>query len=214
MLAIASILGYNLDVFRPDPLPAPALNADPRTELAQLVARRILEPARAVGIELATVGPTAIPSRQQVCWTDFEAWLFTESTEDPVARASEGKLPIPLAIHERLSTLASAGVDPDLVWLAHQLPATWLDGDPIPDLVPPPPRLQRIDQALLTPVRGMKKLAGLIAVGARELPLGVAALIEGATEGAGGLDPVVLGGVKHPTLPVVQWVTLAQWTWE
>lgn len=171
----------------------------------------MLEPARAAGIELTTVDPTAVPSSQQVCWTDFEAWLFTEFSDDPAARANGGKLPIPLRIHERLSTLADAGVDPDLVWLAHQLPETWLDGDPIPDLVPPPPHLHRIDELLLTPVRGIKKLAGLISVGVREIPLGVAAFIDGATS---GLDPVVLGGVMHPTLPIVQWAVLAQWTWE
>ena len=29
-----------------------------------------------------------------------------------------------------------------------------------------------------------------------------------------GLDPVVLGGVRHPTYPAVTWCVLAQWEWE
>lgn len=29
-----------------------------------------------------------------------------------------------------------------------------------------------------------------------------------------GLDPIVLGGVQHPALPVVNWTVLAQWNWD
>ncbi len=29
-----------------------------------------------------------------------------------------------------------------------------------------------------------------------------------------GLDPIVFGGVRHPTAPAVQWAVLAQWNWE
>jgi hypothetical protein len=29
-----------------------------------------------------------------------------------------------------------------------------------------------------------------------------------------GLDPIVLGGIKHPQYPVVEWAVLAQWEWE
>jgi hypothetical protein len=113
-----------------------------------------------------------------------------------------------LAAQARLALLEDAGVEPDLVWLAHQLPATWAEGEAIPDLVPAPPRLRHIDEMLLGPVRGAKKLASLVKIAGRSLPAGLTAIAEV------GLDPIVLGGVVHPSLPVVQWAILAEWAWD
>jgi hypothetical protein len=189
-------------------LPAPTLQADARSVLADLVLRRMLEPASAGGLELTTTEPTLVPSQTEVCWTASGAWLLVAPSQDPTSRNRDRRIPVPMAEEMRLALLEVAGVEPDLVWLAHQLPATWAEGEAIPDLVPAPPRLRHIDEMLLGPVRGAKKLASLIKIAGRSLPAGLTAIAEV------GLDPVVLGGVVHPSLPVVQWAILAEWTWD
>lgn len=203
-------------MFRPDPLPVPVLDPDPRAVLARLLSVKVLEPARSIGLELVTIGCTAVPpTGHQVCWTDFDAWLFTASADDPTSKAYGGKIPIPGAARQHLERLADAGVAPDLIWLAHQLPPAWLSGDPIPDLVPAPAHLRRFDDVLMLPVRGIKKIPGLIATATDALGLGFLAILAALSETTyDGLDPVVLAGVKHPGLPVAQWAVLARWDWD
>jgi hypothetical protein len=192
-------------------VPAPILESDAKSVLADLLLSRVLEPARSVGLELVPTAPTVLPVRREVCWTDSGAWLLVDPWNDPTSRNEDRKIPIPRDAHTRLSTLADAGVEPDLIWLGHQLPSTWKDGDPIPDLVPVPAHLRRIDEMLLAPVHAAKELADSIEIAGRGLPGAVAAIAEVVEF---ELDPVVLGGVTHPALPVVQWAVLAAWTWD
>jgi hypothetical protein len=185
------------------------MTADVEPRLVELAERRMLSPARELGYELRLVGATVLPQRQVIARTSQGAWLFVDHVEDPTAEQYQGKLPIPADQHTRLTELYRAGVRPDLVWLGHELPATWREGAPIPKLVPPPRHLREKDQRLTQRLRVATELF-LKAIGATlSVPFAVAGAIAEA-----GLDPIVLGGVRHPQAPVVQWVLLAQWEWE
>ena len=162
-------------------------------EAEAVARRRVIEPARAAGIELPLLGVSELPTAPIRFDGAAGTWLVTSAAQDPTARATGGRVPVPAEVHRRLRGLRDAGVGVDLVWLAHELPAPGLTDAAIAKLVPPPR-----DGRLAGRVRGaIGRVAPLAGVG-----LAVAAL-----------DPIVLGGVRHPTAPAVAWVELARWTW-
>jgi hypothetical protein len=194
-------------------LPAPRLSADVEPRLIELAEHRMLAPARRAGYELRLVGATVLPQRQVIARTEWGTWLFVDHVEDPTAQQYRGKIPVPAEHHARLTEMDRYGVSPDLIWLAHQQHEDWQEGDRV--VVPAPRHLREKDERLkvqmATGTNWFLKAAGAVVVAAAALPLSVV----GAIAGAGvGLDPLVLGGVKHPELPVVEWVVLAQWEWE
>src|SRR3954447_3677910 len=77
-------------------------------DLRSLVERRMLSPARERGYELALVGATVLPQRQEIARTEWGTWLFVDHVEDPTADA-DGHLPVPGAELQRLHALAQAG---------------------------------------------------------------------------------------------------------
>lgn len=196
-------------------LPAPRPGADVAPRLLELAEQRMLSPARERGYELRLLGATVLPQRQIIARTQTGAWLFVDNVEDPTATQYGGKLPIPAEQHARLTALDQAGVRPDVVWLGHELPTTYRDHDPIPELVPTPPHLREKDERLTQRLRVATTLflkgAGATLGAAAALPLAAGSAVVGAVA---SLDPIVLGGVRHPDYPVVQWALLAQWEWE
>lgn len=190
-------------------LPPPRLSAEMEPRLMELAEQRMLSPAREHGYELRLLGATLLPQRQVIARTSQGAWLFVDHVEDPTAEQYDGKIPIPAEQHARLRALEAATVRPDVVWLGHQLPATWHEGDPIPQLVPPPRHLREKDERLTQRLRVATELFLKGAAALLSTPFVVAGAIAEA-----GLDPIVLGGVRHPKASVVQWVLLAQWKWE
>jgi hypothetical protein len=192
-------------------LPAPKIDLNVTRELADRAETRMLSPARERGYELRLVGATVLPQRQVIARSPWGTWLFVDYVEDPTAAEYGGRIPVPAAEHAKLTELAKAGVRPDLLWVAHQLPDTWQEGDGIPQLVPAPAHLREKDQRLVRRLTTATKIflgASGAVLGAALTPLAVL-----AAAGA-GLDPVVLGGVRHPEVPAVQWALLAQWDWE
>jgi hypothetical protein len=192
-------------------LPAPRLSADLESRLIERAECQVLSPARERGYELLLLGATVLPQRQVIARTEHGTWLFVDHLDDPTAREYDGKIPIPAAEHAQLTDLHEAGVRPDLVWLGHELPQAWEDGDAIPQLVPVPAHLRERDQRLVRWLTEGSKLflrASAALTAAALSPLAIAAAA------GSGLDPLVLGGVRHPELPVVQWVLLAQWEWD
>lgn len=196
-------------------LPAPRADANLEREFVQLAEQRVVDPARRAGLEVPMLGATVLPQRQTICRTDQGAWLLVDHTDDPTASHYRGKIPIPAAEIAVLRRLHDAGVHVDTVWLAHELPATYRAGDAIPRLVPVPRELrekdERLTARLTTATELFLKAAALTLTAAVAAPLGVIGVAAAATP---GLDPVILGGVTHPTLPLVQWCLLAQWEWE
>jgi hypothetical protein len=192
-------------------LPAAPHRAEVELRLRDRAERHVLSPARQRGYELRLLGATVLPQRQTIVRSAHGTWLFVDHVEDPTALEYDDKIPIPAAEHAKLLDLYEGGVNPDLVWLGHQLPADYCDEDPLPRLVPDPAHLREKDQRLVQWLRTGAKLWLGAAAG-----LGALALSPLAIAGAAGagLDPIVLGGVRDPELPVVQWVLLAQWEWE
>jgi hypothetical protein len=199
-----------------DLLPLPGGDASPeaRRALVALAERQMLAPARLAGYELRLVGATVLPQKQTIARTQRGTWLFVNHLEDPTADQYRGRIPIPRDQMLRLATLDRYGVQPQHVWVGHELPPTWKEGDSASPSVPPPSEMREKDEHLRLRLHVLSKLylrlIGGIIGGAAALPIAAgAALVGGA-----GLDPIVFGGVQHPELPFVQWAVLAQWTWQ
>jgi hypothetical protein len=194
-------------------LPPSNLDPAPIRTLTKRADVRLLAPACEAGYELSLLGTTVLPQRQVIRRTQQGTWLLTDYRQDATAALYGGRIPIPAESHARLTELAAAGVAPDHVWLAHQLPGDWQPGQPVDALVPDPKHLRQRDQRLIRGLQAASRTAAqVLAVGG--LALGTMALAPLAMLGGVGLDPVVLGGVQHPTLPLVVWVELARWEWQ
>ena len=194
-----------------DLLPAPRLAGDIELRLAQLADRQMVAPARTIGVNLPVAGVTALPPQRPVVARAQSGalWSFADHRLDPTAQGRNAKIPVPEKQHAQLTALHAAGVRPDVVWLAHQLPEGWQSGDAVP--VPAPARLRERDWRLARRLgRGTRLLRGGARVAAAGL--GVAAAL-GSALGT-GLDPVVLGGVVDEEAQAAMWVILAQWDWE
>jgi hypothetical protein len=191
-------------------LPAPRMSANVERRLTDLVEERMLTPAREAGYELALVGATVLPQHQTIAKTERGSWLFVDHVEDPTAGEYGGQLPVPPREFDHLIDLDRIGVRPQLVWIGHQLPADYRDGDPIPRLVPPPRQLREKDQRLTLRLGAAARMwgAALGAMVVAPVAASVAAL------GAIGTDPIIFGGVRHPEQPVVAWCVLCSWDWE
>jgi hypothetical protein len=191
----------------------PSLDPAATRTLSRRADTRLLTPAREHGYELRLLGATVLPRGQVIHRTRQGAWLLTEYKHDPTAASYGGRIPIPAEPHARLTALAAAGVAPDHVWLAHQLPEDWQPGQPADVLVPDPRHLRERDENLMRGLTAASRTAvRVLAVGG--LALGAMALAPLAMLDGVGLDPVVLGGVQRPELPVVVWVELARWEWQ
>jgi hypothetical protein len=197
-------------------LPAPQLSAEAEQELTELVEQRMLAPARKAGYELRLVGATVLPQQQTITRTQHGTWAFVDHLEDPTAAEYNGEIPVPEDQIPWLIELGRRGVKPQFIWIGHQLPDSYRDGEPLPQLVPDPRPLRELDErltlqlakALRVYLKGVLILLGMAA----SAPLVV---VGGAATAVGvGLDPIIFGGVKHPQLPVVMWCALAQWDWE
>lgn len=182
------------------PLPAPLPGDDIDRPLAALMEHRMLAPARRAGYELRLVGATVLPQRQTIERTKWGTWLFVDPLEDPTAREYHGRIPIPKEQLTKLTEIHRQGAHADVIRMAHQLPDSYRIGDPLPQLVPDRPDIREKDERLR-----------LWLTKAGDIFKGAAASL--AATGA-GLDPIILGGVKHPERPVVGWCVLAQWEWK
>jgi hypothetical protein len=194
-------------------LPAPRVSPAVQGQLDDLTECRLLSPAREAGYELHLVGATVWPQRQMITKTSQGTWLFVEHWNDPTADR-DGDILVPPEQHEQLVEL-DRFVAADLLFLGHQLPGSYNEGDPIPQLVPPPKHLrekdERLTQALRTATTLFLKGAGAVLTVAAAAPIVAVGAV--ASLGA-GLDPIIFAGVQHPEEPVVQWVVLVSWVWE
>ena len=193
-------------------LPAPRLITGVERSLFERTEQRLLAPARSRGHQLQLVGATVLPQGQTIAQTSRGSWIFVDHKQDPTALYPEtkGKIPIPRKELELLRDLSQGGraVRPDVVYFGHQLPAGWQANQPLPRLVPAPRHLRQQDERLTLVLRQATELFVKGAAGL--LTLAVAPL---ALAGV-GLDPIVFGGVKHPSEPVVSWCVLCAWEWE
>ena len=196
-------------------LPAPHVSVPVARTMNELAEHRMLAPARSAGIELQFLGITHPPVHEQEHKLPSGIWKFVDHVNDPTAREFGGKIPIPQAKIAELVQLRDACVCPQHLWIVHQMPHGYQPGEPTPQLVPVPRELREKDERLQVGLTAATRLfvkgaavtlAAAAAPGAAILSAGAGALV--------GLDPVILGGVEHPTLPLFAWCAPAQWDWE
>jgi hypothetical protein len=191
----------------PTPEPEDGLAVRQTMEIAN---ERMLAPAGAAGYELPLVGATPPLHQRSIHRTPQGVWLFDDYVNDPTALEYKGEIPVPQGETERLVALWEAGVRAQYVWIGHQLPDDYQEGQPLPRLVPAPRELREKDEKLKLNLTKAAKVLGVVAAGTLALAVSPLAL---AAAGV-GQDPIVLGGVRHPKAPVVAWCVLCQWEWE
>ena len=187
-------------------------------DLEEPVRRLLLDPARSIGRDdVELVGITEIPRHPIVRQTENGMWFFAADYLADPGLARDGGIAIPRKELARLAALREAGVRPDLIWIAHELPAGWNPELPLPALVPDPPLMRDLDSGLerfvVATTSASVQVARGIAIGLA-LGVGLAVGVAAGSVALVGLDPVVLGGVRHPDRPVVAWANLAEWVWE
>ena len=182
-------------------------------ELAEPLRRLLLDPARSIGRDdIDFVGVTRIPREPMIQQTRNGTWFFACDFFDDPGLARDGGIAIPDLELRRLHALRDAGVKPDLIWIAHELPRGWTPGQPLPALVPDAPHIRRLDETLERFVRVTTRTSFQVLRGVT-IGVGVGVGLALAPLAAVGLDPVILAGIRHPEQPVAAWVKLAQWDW-
>ena len=173
--------------------------------------RRVLVPARLRGHELVPFGITRVPPSgdqlELVADAQGKRWVLATPAVDPTAL--NGRIPIPDIELRRLRDLHEAGVRVDHLRLAHELPASWMPGQPLPELVPDPPRLLAADRVVLSTTRAVGAI--LLGLGAVAAAIAVAPAV--LVVGAASLDPIVVAGVASQEADAVAWVVLSAWVW-
>ncbi len=180
------------------------------TELEPLVERQLLAPAASIGIDLPVVGVSEVPRQPVLTYAGNRPWYFCNYIEDPTARQFGGYIPVPEAEHVRLTAQLDAGVRPNVVWLAHEVPATWREGQELPNLVPPDVR--PVVRPGAVTVSG-QRLSVQVVRRAVDFATGVAANRPRVINELRHLDPIVLGGVTDAAGEYAAWVELARWDW-
>jgi hypothetical protein len=178
------------------------------TELEPLVEQRLLEPAVSIGIELPVIGVSDVPRQPVLAYASDRPWYFCDYIEDPTARQFGGRIPVPEAEHRRLVKLRDAGVHADLIWLAHELPPNWREGEELPDLVPS--HVRPVVRPGTITVGGQRRSVQIV----RRLAESTVGGLRALSRSLENLDPVVLAGVTDSEGGHVCWAELARWWWE
>jgi hypothetical protein len=188
---------------KPDRKPGKELTPYRAQQLEARAAERIVVPARLAGRTLPVLGLTDRPREPELAHVRGTPWLFTDAFADPLAADVGGRLVLPGPQREQLVRLVQAGVAPDLVWIAHELPKGTTEKDVDKLRIPPPKRLVERERKLLD---GLRRTARGAAVTAGTVAAAPFALLA-------GMDPVLLGGAVLPDLDAVCWVELVRWDW-
>jgi hypothetical protein len=189
--------------------------------MTEPIERQLLAPARRAGEELAIVGVTSLPRGPLVQRSASGTWFIASDWPDDPSLKQDGAIAIPEAELERLHRLRNAGVRPDFLWIAHELPENWKPGQSLPTIVPDAPRYRELDNRMAAAIRpvltatvGLAVVAGLgLAAGTLAAGTAIAAGAVAAGTAIATLDPVILIGVRHPREPLVAWALAAQWDW-
>jgi hypothetical protein len=176
-------------------------------DLAAAVDRRLLAPAASIGVELPFVGVSDVPRQPVLAYAGDRPWYFCDHIDDPTVRQFGGRVPVPEANHRHLVALQVVGVHADLIWLAHELPDGWREGEELPDLIP-------------ADVRPVVRPGTMTIGGQRQTIQVVRRMVEGTFGGLRAfsrslenLDPIVLAGITDATGEQVAWAELTRWAW-
>jgi len=197
-------------------------------ELDERLRQFLLAPAFKAGLEVQRLeGVWEVPRQPAIYQTANKgAWLFSDHKQDLAALELGGAFAAPREQILRMHALAEAGVECDVVGIAHELPADWTPGL---RLVPSPPKtrereiLQGFAKRIGKASRATATAAGVATQVTAIAAGGLTLIAVGATAGAAGaaapataaavlrLDPIIYGGVEHAGR--VRWVELARWDW-
>jgi hypothetical protein len=184
---------------------------------------RMLQPAREIRREIQPIGVSRLPvgRMNETVYSPDGPWKIVDVRDDPGrtdrrGRAdSRGKMPVPVDLITMLREWHAANARPHYLVIAHQLPSTWREGDPLPP-IPTPRRLREKDERLTRQLEmGSRLLLGVVG-GLFLAPLAPLAIGAAALSGVGGVgaDPVIFAGVRHPELPLVEWCYVCSWEWD
>lgn len=194
-------------------------NAPLLEELHEPLERQLLGPMRAIGLNTCAPVITARPLPVETRRVTSGNWAVAASYHaDPVVAHCGGVIPAPKQQRRQLADLHRAGASPDLLFILRELPADWEPGTP-------PPKMVAVEAARSAHEHQLEIATGALTFGVQLLHV-AAGLIAGtaavaAAAAAGGavaagavslvaLDPIVLGGLVHPS-GAVAWVPLAAW---
>lgn len=181
-----------------------------------VLARRLLDPARAAGIRLEAIGVSPPPTGETLVQEPSGRWwIFNDHRHDPMALAHGGVI-VPPDIRERLERLLANGFSADMILIGHELPGDWSPGRPI--------RAPGHASSYTTtsPGRdphgavGNPAAARAVANTMRSLVAVGAALGTSLARFAGALaelDPVVIAGAWIPNSDHLVYVEVARWSW-
>ena len=200
-------------------------------EMREPLERRILGPIAAAGYDAPLPVLTKAPAPLEVRYTDRDTTLIAaDYSRDPIVNQDGGLIRAPKSERRKFKELREHGIDPDQLWILREIPGTWRPGET-------PPRMIGLTTAQTARERHVQHLqagaaafvvgrallytagtvfavatGAVVALGAITV-VGVAGLAAGAAAAPleGGLDPIVLAGVRHPETGAVAWVPIAAW---
>lgn len=183
----------------------------------------VLVQAADAGIDIKPIGVTALDLTPRAYEGEDTDWALMGIDDDPTARAG---LPMPRDIRRRLGRIDAAGIEMDVLMIAHEVPkgslpiATALKPEDLAKVVtvPDPAKVAATSTAIGT---GIEHAARTLARTARATAIGVG-YAAGTVAVApfallASLDPVIIGGRSltgraRPGEPCV-WFELARWVW-
>lgn len=186
---------------------------------------RTLEVARNAGAPISVIGVGTTPEQPQLCAYDSAKWVLCRLEHDPLFQS--GAFPIPRAQSRQLAKLNKAGVDMDLLFVAHELPA-----DTPPSLLPSQsgsrpvpvspsllPELIRHPGPAVSTKRATERAgrfaSSVISCG-RAIGIAAGAAVSAAGAGVGGLlcDPIIFGAQQIAGSGNVAVIyELVRWDW-
>jgi hypothetical protein len=206
---------------------------EPSAEAYALATKQLVEPARRSGHELTYYGEFIEPPQPIAFRSNGAPWLLVPYEQDPVGAQFGGYVPLPRETRDELGVLANAGVDPDVVWVLHEMPADWTPEQPAIVDVPVPPDIARREERAL---RILDRFGQAIGLGLAATVVGelrrtwplldrmasrinrVASRVQAAQADPPrlerGADNLILGGVRDPQNPEgILCYVLVRWTW-
>jgi hypothetical protein len=196
-------------------------------ELQETLAERIHAPIVAAGYDAAPPILTSRLAPLELQHTDRRTTLTAAAYHhDLVIQHDRGQIRAPKSELRKLNAYDKHGIDPDEIVVIRELPGLWHPGDVPPRMI----GLETVETARSQHVQHLQAAATALALGRVLLRTAGAAI--GTATGAvvvlgaitvagvagaisapleGGLDPIILAGIRHPRTGAIAWTAISAW---